>query len=226
MNLQECFDFIQFWINTKTGAWFTVSELEQVIDRGSISLFSDLRPRYARDQVVKEALAPFRQDYTFTTLSFPTGVANLPSNANFLSLLDIQIEFQISSRTVYHSVEMVNEDEISNRLNSQVDPVTITSPIGEVIGNNSWQLYPETGYNGKIRYFKRPNKPVFAYTVISGRVIVYDSLNSTQLNWNEDWQNAVLVKGLSSIGINLSAQDVANYAELKTQQNWQSVNRL
>lgn len=226
MTLEEGFTFLNFWINKKLGAWYTISELELITDRGSMSLFSDMRPRYARDQVVKEALAPFRHQYPFTTLTFPTGVANLPSNTDFIALLDIQIYFQISNITRYYSVPMINEDEISDRLNSQLNPVTATSPIGEVTSFNTWQLYPKQGYDGRIVYFKRPNKPVFAYNIISGRVIVFDQANSTNLNWNEDWQNAVYIKALSSIGINLTSAEIANYAQLKTQENFQNVNRL
>lgn len=226
MTLQESFDFLQFWINKKIGAWYTIPELELTVDRGSISLFSDMRPRYARDEVVKDALAPFRQEYQFTPSNTVSGVIVVPSNSDFIALLDIRINFAISNITRYYSVEMVNEDEIANRLNSQLNPVTVTSPVGEVLAPRFYRLYPTSGYTGRVVYFKRPDKPVFAYTLISGRVIVFDEAASTNLNWPEDWQNAVLIKALSSIGINLTDSEISNYAQMKTKENFQSVNIL
>lgn len=191
-----------------------------------MSLFSDLRPDYARSQVIKDALVPFRATYDFTPANTISGVVAIPSNRNFLSLLDIQISFPISNRTIYYSVQMINEDEKSDRLNSQVDPVTITSPIGEVLAPRFYRLYPAAGYTGTVTYFRRPAKPVFSYSVISDRVIVYNDALSTNLEWPEDWQNMVLIKALSSIGINLTSQEVSQYAELKSKSNFENVNRV
>lgn len=228
MQLNEAFDFINFWVNKFTGSYYTVSELELVLDRGQMSLYEDLQPKYATSQRIKDALAPFRATYDFTPSTTVSGYIVIPSNSNYLNLLDVQISFLISNRTVYYPVAMINEDERANRLNSQIDPVTVTSPIGEMTAPRFIRLYPTAapGYTGTVTYFRRPVKPVFGYTVISGRVIVYNAATSTQLEWSENWQNAVLAKGLSSIGINLSAQDIEQYAELKTNSNYQSINML
>ena len=226
MTLQDCFDFLNFWINKSTGAFYTIPELELIVDRGSISLFSDYQPKYATSQRVKDALAPFKATYDFTPTTTVSGYIVIPSNSNYLNLIDVQVQYAISNRTIYAGVTMVNEDERANRLNSQIDPVTVTSPIGEIIAPRYIRLYPTSGYTGTVTYFRRPVKPVFAYTVISGRVIVYDHANSTQLEWNEGTVNQVLVKALSSIGINIGEQDVQQYAELKSQQNFQNINML
>lgn len=224
MNISEAFDFLNFWINKNTGSWFTISELTEVVDRGQMSLYSDLQPKYATSQRAKDALSPFRDTYNFTTLV--SGYVIVPTDKNYLNLLDVQIYYPISNRTVYYGVEMINEDSRAARLNSQIDPVTITSPIGEQTGVGTFRLYPTGAYNGTVTFLRRPVKPVFGYTVISGRVIVYDPNTSTQLEWQEEWQNAVLIKGLSSIGINLTDEMIMNYSQLKTQSNYQSNNML
>jgi len=123
-------------------------------------------------------------------------------------------------------VKLINEDERANRLNSQIDPVTITNPIGEQTAPRYFRIYPASGYDGTVTYLRRPIAPVFAYSVISGRVIVYDEAASTQLEWRDTEVIPLLLKGLSSIGINLTAQEVSQFAELKTQSNFQNVNRL
>lgn len=223
MNISEAVDFIQFWINKKTGAWYTVEESVNVIDNGQIAYYRDLKPKYAISQEVKDSLSPFREIYNFTTAV--SGNIIIP-DTNYLDLLDIQIYFQISNRTVYAPVKLINEDERANRLNSQIDPVTITSPIGEQTGLRSFKLYPNGTYNGNVTYLRRPVRPVMGYSVISGRVIVYDSNTSTQLEWRETDIIPVLLKGLESMSINLSAQEVQNFAQIKTQSNWVGQNRL
>lgn len=226
MNLQEAFDFLNFWINKYTGAWYTIPELELIVDRGQMSLYEDLQPQYATSQRIKDALAPFRARYNFVPLSTPAGVITVP-NADYINLLDIQITFTDSSgRFNYVPIKMYNEDERAHRLMSQIDPVTSEFPIGEVISLRQFQLYPQIGYTGTVTYFRRPVKPVFGYTVQGGRVIVYDPTTSTQLEWAENWQNAVLMKALSSIGINIGEQDVLQYAELKNQSNFVSQNMV
>jgi len=223
MNISEAFDFLNFWINKNTGAWYTISELTEIVDRGQMSLYEDLQPKYATSQRIKDALSVFKEKENFTTQVSGNVII---SDSRYLNLLDIQIYFQISNRTVYYPLEILNEDVRADRLNSQLDPVTVTSPIAEQVAAKTFRLYPASQYNGNITFLRRPIKPVFAYTIISGRVIVYDNANSTQLEWNETWHNAILIKALSSIGINLTDGEVSQYAELKSQSNYQTVNMV
>lgn len=223
MNIAEAVDFIQFWINKKSGAWYTIDEAVSVVDAGQMALYRDLKPKYATSQWVKDALSPFREPYNFTTAV--SGNVIVP-DTDYLDLLDIQIYFLISNRTVYAPRKLINEDERATRLNSQVDPVTATSPIGEQIGLRSFRLYPAAVYNGNVTYLRRPVKPVYGYSVISGRVINYDPNTSTQLEWRETEHIPLLLKGLQSLGINLSDAEVQNFAQIKSMQNWEGVNRL
>lgn len=189
-----------------------------------MSVYQDLQPKYATSQHIKDALSPFREVYNFTTQV--SGYVIVPANTNYVSLLDIQIYFQISNTTIYYPVALVNEDVRAMRLNSQVDPVTVTSPIGEQVGQQTFRLYPASAYNGNITFLRKPRDVVFGYSVISGRVIVYNPLTSVQSEWAENFQNMILLKCLSSIGINLTSQEVSQYAELKTASNYQSVNMI
>lgn len=226
MNISEVCDFLNFWINKSTNAWFTIPELISVIDRGQMALYSDYKAKYATSQLVKDALSPFRATYDFTPTNTVSGYIVVPSNSNYLDLIDIQITYLISNRTMYYGVDLVNEDERANRLNSDIDPVTVTSPIGEQTAPRYFRLYPTSGYTGTVTYFRRPTKPVYAYTIISGRVIVYDPANSVQLEWRETEIVPLLLKGLESMGINLSDAELGQFAELKTDKNYQGINHL
>jgi len=223
VTIQEVCSYLNFYINKYTGSWFSPEELCEVLDRGQMSYYGDMKTRYATSQYVKDALAPFRESYNFTATV--SGIVVIP-DATYLDLLDMQVFYQISNRTVYAPVKMVNEDERANRLSSQRDPVTVTSPIGEQFGSRSFRLYPASSYNGNVTYLRRPAKPVFAYTLISGRVIVYDSANSTQLEWGEQHLNAIVIKGLATLGINLTDAELANYATEAANMNYNGINRV
>ncbi len=209
--------------NKITGAWFTVPELENIVDAGQMSLYADLEPLYATSQRVKDVLSPFKETYNFTTLV--SGVVIVP-DTRYLNLSSIQIYFQISDRRVYYGVDLANDDTLAERLNSQVNPPTVTSPVGEQVGQKSFRLYPASAYNGNVTYLRRPIKPVFGYNVISGRVVVYNPNASVQLEWEDSVTNQIVAKALSSVGINLTAVEIAQYAEQKSMENYQGVNHL
>ena len=132
MNIKQAVDVLNFWIGKNQGAYFTIEECVNAIHIGQLAYFSDIKPRYATSQLIKDILAPFKRKYSFTPSDTISGYIVIPSNTNYNDLLDVQIEYQISNRTLYYPVPMPNEDERANRLNSQIDPVTITSPIGEM----------------------------------------------------------------------------------------------
>lgn len=197
--------------------------MEDLIDAAQRSFYSDIQPKYATSQRVKDILAPFKETLNFTTLVSGNVIV---TDTRYLDLLDLQIYFLVSNRRIYYPVQIVNEDVRAQRLNSQIDPVTVTSPIGEQVGQRTFRLYPASAYNGNITYLRRPIKPVFGYSVISGRVIVYNSLTSTQLEWEDSVINQIIAKGLSSIGINLTSTELQQYAEMKSASNYVGVNML
>lgn len=228
MNLQQCFDSLNLWINKYLGGYYTVAELEQLLDDGQIALYNDYQPKASTSQRIKDALSPFRASYNITPSNSIGGIVTIPANMNYLNLLDIEIRYAISGRSItkHTALQVYNEDERADRLNSQIDSVSVTDPICEQIGDGSWQIYPESQYFGKVTFYRRPIRPVFGYTVISGRVIVYNPSTSTELEWKETQVREVLLKSLESIGVNLSSEDVEQFATLHTTQNFQGVNKL
>lgn len=223
LNLQDVFNELNFYINKFTGSFYTISELENLIDIGQMATYSDFKPKYATSQLIKDALSPFRSTYNFTTLV--SGYIIVP-DTTYLDLLDIQIYFQISNRTIFYPVPLINEDVRANRLNSQISPVTVTSPIGEQTAPRTFRLYPASAYNGNVTYLRRPVKPVFGYSIISGRVIVYNPSTSTQLEWRDTEIPTIIIKAVQAAGFNLSAQDVQAWTAAKTANNYINVNRI
>lgn len=226
MDLNQAYQFLNFWINKEQGSFYTMPELDLIVDRGQMTLYSNLQPRYATSQRIKDSLAPFRETYSFGPSETVSGYISVPSNLNYLDLLDVYITYTISGRGArYVPVVMVNEDERADRLNSQIDPVTVTSPIGEMSAAGFIRLWPTEANTGVVTFLRRPVAPYFAYNVISGRVIVYDEANSIQLEWKESDQNMVLILALQSIGINISEADIIQWSENKGGQNFQGMIR-
>lgn len=226
MDLNKAFSTLNFWINKYLGSFYSIEELTDVVNNGQMAYYTDIKPKYATSNLIKEILAPFREEYEFVPAQTVSGIISVPSNSNYLDLLDIQIQFQISNRTVYVPVVMINEDERAYRLNSQIEPVTVTSPVGEIIRPRFFRIYPLGGYTGRVTYLRKPADVVYGYSVISGRVIVYNEATSTQLEWRQSEIIPILLKGLESIGINLSAGDIAQFAEKHTENNYLGVNKL
>jgi len=223
MDLNEQINFLNFWVSKERGVFFTVPELEDLLDFGQMSVFNDFYQKYATSQRIKDALIPFKETYNFTTLT--SGYVIVPDDT-YIKFLDLQIYFNISDRRIYYPVKLLNEDERADRLNSQIDPVTTTSPIGEQTAVRTFRLYPTHAYNGNVTYLRRPVKPVYGYDVISGRVIVYNPSTSTQLEWGQDMINEILIKALKSISINIKDGDVSGFAEAASQANYTGLNMM
>lgn len=216
MTLEQGYEFLNFWINKVQGAFYTMQELDLIVDRGQMTLYSNLQPKASTSQRIKDSLAPFKASYEFNTTNTVSGYISVPSNLNYMDLMDIMITYTISGRgTRYVPVQVINEDERANRLNSQVDPVTVTSPIAEETFPGFFRLWPTEGNTGVIHFYRRPLAPVFGYNVISGRVIVYDPATSQELEWLDKDLNTVYLLALQSIGINITEQDVIAWSEKK-----------
>jgi hypothetical protein len=304
MNIKDCVDFLNFWIRKERGAFYTIQEAVDVIDRGQMAYFNDIITKYATSQIIKDTLSTFKERYEFVPGDMPGGLVIVPNRTNlpitltasaasvgkiieytstisptlgqyvyvlngtgvfqpdtyitkiiddthfevnieplstiqiddiiqlyiykeFLDLLDITIKYPANGGYAYYSIKMSNEDEIADKLNSQINPPVETAPVGEQIKVGEIQLYPQVDtYEGFVQYMRRPKKPIYGYSVVGGRTIVYNPSQSIQLEWRDSDINTILLKALSSIGINLSDQEVSQFAEIKSQQNYQSVNNL
>jgi hypothetical protein len=227
MTLLEAHNLLDFFINKYKNTYFTPEEKDMVIDHSQMAVFADYQPKYAISQRIKDALSPFRARYDFSYQDSLNGIITIPANRNYQNLLDCHINIDISSRgiTIPVAISMANEDVLVNRLNSQKDPVTITSPVGEISAVGQIQLYPQVQYRGTVTFLRRPQKPVFVYTYVSGRPF-YDSINSIQLEWGEKQQREIVIKALSYLGVNLSEADLVQWGNIKSQDNYLNQNHF
>jgi hypothetical protein len=221
MDLNEAYTVLNFYINKEQSSWYAPEELTRIVIRAQHTLYNTYYTKYATSQRLDDALAPFKVDFQFTNVSTPSGIITTPGD--YLDLLGIYTIVTGSDNiTRKRPVEIVNEEELVIRLNSQVAPVTVNDPIGIIKADWNVQLYPDQPQAGIMMYLRSPVAPYFAYSVVSGRVIVYDQANSVQLEWSDKDIETILLIALNGLGINLSEADVLQWSELKTQQNFNS----
>jgi len=221
MDLNDAYELLNFYINKSQGGWFAPEEITPIVDRAQRTLYNTYYTKYSTSQRLDDAMAPFKVDFQFTTGITPGGLITTPDN--YLDLLSIYTVVTGSDNiTRKRPVEIVNEEELVIRLNSQVVPVTIDDPIGIIKVDWNVQLYPAQPMAGVMTYLREPVAPFFAYSLMSGRVIVYDQLNSVQLEWSDKDIQEILFIALNSLGINLSEADILQWSEMKNQQNFNS----
>lgn len=244
MNIKEAVDYLNFWIRKERGAFYTIEESVNIIDLAQNAYFNDIMPKYATSQIVKDTLQPFKETLTFSPTTTTNGRITI-DDINYYDLLDCSINFIQDSREQFYSIKMTNEDELADKLNSQINPPIPTAPVGQMFTTRDIdenvlyqiQFYPRQDiYEGFIHYMRKPLKPIYGtFPPLGGRVIVYNpSLynpitnpdGSRQLEWRSNDVNKILLKALLSIGINLSDQEVSQFAEMKSQENYQGVNNL
>jgi hypothetical protein len=198
----DVYEFMRYIVRKERGAFLTITEAMDALDVAQLDVFNDYHRAYGVNQDVQDALAPFKETGWFSSSS--TGSVALPSD--YLHLLTI---YTVAGSTI-NKVRFVNEDELTNALDSQLRPVSTAKPIARMEGN-SVQLYPQSTQLGTFIYFRRPVKPVLAVTE-SGRTITYNAASSTQLEWGDEDINGIIAKALVYIGVNMDDQALTQFA--------------
>ena len=228
MDIKTIHDIILFYLNKEQNGFVTHEEIDDVLDRAQMVLFNQYHTNpkipgqsqaavYGESQRIDDALSIFKVAYALNAGNTPGGLITMP--AGYMHLINVYTTVYNSTigRNVYSGVQMLSEEEVVERLESQVIPVSADDPIGLMLSLNRIQLYPAAPATGGVNYFTRPIKPVFAYTQ-TGRVVTYNQLGSTQMLWKDMDINNIVSIALSYFGLNMSSQEVMQFAELKNAQ--------
>lgn len=227
MTIKEVHELILFIISKDKNGYISHEEIDSILDRAQLALFNQYHTnpkipaqaqsaRYGESQRIDDALSPFKAKYTFTTAESAGGVVSLP--AGYMHLISAYTTVFVSAlnKNIYSSVQVLNEEELIERLNSQVIPVTSDDPICIMNSNNRIQLFPDVPQSGGIYYFRRPAVPKYNYT-LSGRTEV-PTAGSQDLEWKEfDILNIITI-ALSYYGVYLNSNELVQFAETKTAQ--------
>jgi hypothetical protein len=228
MDLKVIHDTILYFLNKDQNAFVTHGEIDLVLDKAQLVLFNQYHTNpklpagtqiinYGESQRIDDALSPFKDKYTFANVDTTGGVISLPSNyMHLLSLYTTQYSSTLG-RNVYSAVQVLDEEELIARLESQVIPVTPDDPIAIMNKLNKIQLFPEAPATGGVYYLRRPAVPNFVYTQ-SGRTITYNQGGSTQLEWRDIDVMNIIVIALSYYGLNMSSAELVQFSQIKDTQ--------
>jgi hypothetical protein len=195
---------MQYIARKERSVFLTSAEATANLDTGQMDYFEECFKQYGINQIIHDALRPFRIYYQFT--SDNSGIVIFPSG--YLHL--IGQPFTVTGSTV-NGISFTNEDELPFSLTSQLRPVTNSYPIA-IDTNDGFSIYPQQTQVGFFTYLQRPVAPFYA-VVQSGRFIAYDATNSINLQWEESYWNQIIAKALKYTGINMGEQDIYGFAE-------------
>ncbi len=228
MNIDEFHDRILFLLNKEQTSWATPEEIDNALHLGQIDLFWFYAPLYGKDETAKKACDPFKVKWMITNSNSIAGLITLPdldpatgkptytTFAHLLSGSIVSYDNTINPVTgqPYGTrrwpLEFVNDDEVDDRLMSQLKPVTIDRPIATTEGGGVIQLYPQVPNVGFITYLAMPMAPVYGYEP-NGRDPEYDPNTSTQLEWNPSFDVQLISKALVYLGINMDMDKLVQY---------------
>lgn len=114
------------------------------------------------------------------------------------------------------SVEILKDDEVAVRCDSDLVPPTLNYPTAN-IQNSYIRFYPVNISQVEMVYLRQPNKPLWNYTVVSNR-FVYDATTSVDLDIPKEAFNEVAMMYLSYLGLRIREQQLVQYAETQKQQ--------
>jgi len=241
MTIQEIHERILFRLNKAGGGYVSHADIDRMLDVAQLKELNFLlgnereyqagrpiaRSAYGVTRKIHQDLLHLKQTWTFDAGSYgtsnpdgtkPGGVIVLPSNFFYLTSL------RDSSNK---SIEVVNEDQLPAILDSELIGPSTTNRYAVLSGkggtqngvtftNFKMQLFPEEETAGTVTYLKRPATPKYAYTT-SGRVLTYDSANSTQMDWPDHVQERIIDRTLSLIGEHLKEGEVVQINEQRNQ---------
>lgn len=216
MDLKLIHNRLLFLANKEQNFW-SRPEIDEKLHMAQLWAFNQYYRGYAKSTEIQDALAPFKIKYTFTTSNTPLGVINF-NDTRYAHFLSLYVQYTDGKGRVRTSdKKQVNEDEIGSRLDSQLTPVTLTTPVINIKGKGQIQLFPELPNSGYAYYLQYPLAPNFYYTQV-GRAITYDAALSTQLLWNETCINQIIIKTLQLLGINIDDKALTQFTQAKEQE--------
>lgn len=230
MNNWAIYQIVNYLINkSQVGNAFTPLEFQTILNYTSLLLYKKrlgvpeeyqlnsafTKEGYAETSRILTDLSDF---VTNDTLTYLNGITPIPSNF----IYPIGMEYKVADGTCdggYKTtlVELVDAGEAVMRRQSALKPLA-KYPIYELVADNL-VISPSTIRHTNFTYLSNPTEAVIVTSTDSYTgELIYDAVNSVELQWNDLAKLDIIVLVLRSAGINLRAQDITQAAEIIKQQ--------
>lgn len=214
-DLLEVHNRILFHLNKVSGAYVSHEELDDILDQAQMQEFSYLLGNEREYPNIK--MAADRNLKVHTELLRFKRIASMKANPFGLPSTTLYIVGAIN-KSNNSQIKFVDEDELGGVLNSEIIAPTESYPIINIEQFTSdsitLRMYPDAAPNIDIHYLARPTAPQMVYT-LSGRQVLYDEENSTQLEWSDISIEKIIQRSLGMLGVHFSALNESNYYETK-----------
>ena len=159
------------------------------------------RSAYGLNRTLDRRLNDLKEE-EFLTLT--GGVVSIPDSVEIITALITQDFIPIRS-TDEDRIARVMQDPLSEPTDD--DPVFIES-------NGVLNVYPTNIPTVEIRYLRKPNSPLYGYTVVNGRA-VYDESTSVHIDFPKTCEGEITMRILQYLGLTMGSGDITNFAMSK-----------
>jgi len=233
MTIADVHDYIFFILDKSKQDMVSHEWIDSALHSAQLSRFSELLPaqsepgrapvpvsqiEYGTSTNAMDYLFPFKKKKDFFQDDTPNGLLLLEDDYSHLRAIYVLSYSNKYQKSTYRGVSILSENQLPERLSSQIIMPTDRNPVGIMVynGGKAIQIYPQKGFSGSYYYFSTPVKPRFAYTV-DGLTETQDLGNSVDLVWDDESQNAIIWKALQPLGINIDDTLAIQWAQSKEQ---------
>lgn len=213
MNINQGYQFVQFLANQTQSGGIKPLDFNLASERAQIQLFYTERQRWQDTQIITDALSPFLSLVPLAIAangkaSYPTDYAGTSSVRHYYYLKSSTIK---NPKYIEVDVDEVNDNAIADVLSSQIVMPTKRYPRIAYY-DNYMQFFPKDLASANFTYLREPKTPVWAYKIVNNNP-VYDSQNSVDWEFLDQYHNAIVMIICEYLGINIREADLLSAAE-------------
>lgn len=199
-NIFDIWNFVNFITDKYRNGYLSPEEFSSALANGQNLYWNHtMGLRQKGNELALITLKPFFRVSSVTSSSL--GLALSPTN-----YAETQGIF-IGSK----SVKQIVHNELEYALNSVLYPIADNPRFLQE--NNGVVIYPKQVHNIEWHYIANPSTPVLGYTTTTN-AIVYDPTTSTQLEFDKQYWQEIILLSLPYIGVNLSNNEVVGLQEM------------
>lgn len=203
-SIKDLHDLIDKFAGKNEASIQSPTEKDLAIYYSSLDLQEELYAQYPVNIKYNRYLDPFKKQ---DTLSVQAGNVTLPED--FFRERSFLTNDQ-------RPIELLDDHQWNFAINDPVAQPSVSYPIGTIENVNdssSLILLPSTGITEvTIKYFRKPVKQKFAFT-LDGSRYVYDDENSIDIEFGEELFPKLVPKVLSQFGIEIRDEMLVRYFE-------------
>lgn len=192
---------------------YPIADWERYAKLAQLEIVRRLRKAFEAGTTNNDNIAELKVKKQF---NLTNGVLTKPSDYLYFSAPLTRVWYkdgQGIQRTSQRPVDLVTDNELGDRLNSQFDAPSYEYPI---VTNyqNFLQFYPLDLTQAELMYIRKPVDPLWAFTVVDGEP-VYNAANSVDFELPEDMLDELVMTICEYMGVNVKRADMVQYSVAK-----------